>query len=932
MVPIDQLRAALKSAPEFAVPLPSALPPEELRYCLELKPGQGVASLHAELKQLLGSGRFVLQELFEVDSGRFVALRFPTLERIFAQGDLFAIGYALSDALGLISAEPDLGIDVYRDPDAPQPELRAESAFVAGLCQADGEPPQDKHWALKTTRLDIARVLGDGTGTLVGHLDTGITNHAELDPSMFALDLAADILDGDQDASDPLSSGMANPGHGTSTVSVLASRMNGHIVGAAPGAKVAPIRCIEDVKVFNTAPIAKAISHAVGAGCHVISMSLGGIAGRSLHAAVRDAVLRDVIVVAAAGNCIRTVVWPARYPEVVAVGGTNINDKAWKGSSRGSSITVSAPAEFVWRAERTSLAADIKLVSAGQGTSYATALVAGAAAAWLSAHGRDQVVMAAHARGVTVGSLFASALRATARRPNGWDSDLGAGVLDADALVRLPLANIITGSAESTANSTTSLADFLDEEIGAGQADLTFDAGRYESEISAIALAHASFDQPLVALTENAKSVGTKPSGHLRNAALQSSDERLKRFGQSRQSSVSLPTAPPRVPEDFSRVRLLLPAGTLVEAASSGAAYEATRDFINAGGDKIIVERARKVLSGILATKNQKNEIAQSISTLLDEVKSNASRSAVGKLGLEALVAMTGRPALRVKEGNVDREDPRAESWGGMIYTLQANAAFQLRLDAVGRIDFNGEHQGTGFVVGPGLMLTNRHVLQQIASPTPRKNRPDAWNLNGDDCVIDFAEVPRFEASATKFKILQVVRAGDEFIDVNAIDLRKVDAAVLRFSEKSIVGNADAPSPLDVSMNVKLMDPSEQIAVIGYPAQPNLVRLGASNKVDYEIMQRLQAIFGADYGTKYFSPGKVMAPPTLPTGTPQITRVHDATTLGGCSGSLVASARQPMKAAALHFGGAFRTANYAHSIAELKSCNFFDGLNINWVP
>ena len=97
-------------------------------------------------------------------------------------------------------------------------------------------------------------------------------------------------------------------------------------------------------------------------------MSLGGIWSRSLRAAIQRAVARDVIVLAAAGNCVGLVVWPAAYPETLAVGGTNIADKKWKGSSSGSAVDFSAPAEFVWRADRKSPAAPNDVVSGGQGT------------------------------------------------------------------------------------------------------------------------------------------------------------------------------------------------------------------------------------------------------------------------------------------------------------------------------------------------------------------------------------------------------------------------------------------------------------------------------------------------------------------------------------------------------------------------------------
>ena len=42
-------------------------------------------------------------------------------------------------------------------------------------------------------------------------------------------------------------------------------------------------------------------------------MSLGGIPPFALERAVRRAVAADVIVLAAAGNCVQFVVWPARY-------------------------------------------------------------------------------------------------------------------------------------------------------------------------------------------------------------------------------------------------------------------------------------------------------------------------------------------------------------------------------------------------------------------------------------------------------------------------------------------------------------------------------------------------------------------------------------------------------------------------------------------
>ena len=61
-----------------------------------------------------------------------------------------------------------------------------------------------------------------------------------------------------------------------------------------------------------------------------------------------------------------------------------------------------------------------------------------------------------------------------------------------------------------------------------------------------------------------------------------------------------------------------------------------------------------------------------------------------------------------------------------------------------------------------------------------------------------------------------------------------------------------------------------------------------------------------------------------------ITSFHDATTLGGSSGSLVASMDAPLRAVGLHFGGAWRSENYAHGLAQLLARGFLDVPGIHW--
>jgi serine protease len=108
----------------------------------------------------------------------------------------------------------------------------------------------------------------------------------------------------------------------------------------------------------------------------------------------------------------------------------------WRGSCRGAAVDIAAPAQNVFKANRDSNAS----VGQGQGTSFAVALTAGCAALWLAHHGRSKLVAAARQRNESLQGMFRRLVRATARRPDGWDPfDLGAGIVDARALLEADL-------------------------------------------------------------------------------------------------------------------------------------------------------------------------------------------------------------------------------------------------------------------------------------------------------------------------------------------------------------------------------------------------------------------------------------------------------------------------------------------------------------
>lgn len=378
---------------------------------------------------------------------RFIAVTIPDVSAADVPDSPFDLSYALADATGALTAEPELGTDFYVVPMTDAAPLESTGGGVGCFVDPAQDPtPGQPLWAIRKIRADEAwKVLPEsggaacGEGVLVFQPDTGVADHSELEAGMIDTSLAYDFVEGKAGAVDPMNY-RGNPGHGTGTASVVASRVPGQMAGAAPLARLVPLRAFRSVVVLDHGRVAAAVEHARRCGAHVITMSLGGAWSSSLRAAIRAAIDDGVIVLAAAGNCVRFVVWPARYREVVAVAGYNIDDEPWMGSCRGRAVDISAPGEFVPRANRApengGSATDVR---GGQGTSFAVALTAGAAALWVGHHGAA-AIKASLRPGETVQDRFVSLLKATSWRPATWTAeDYGAGLVDARKLLEHPL-------------------------------------------------------------------------------------------------------------------------------------------------------------------------------------------------------------------------------------------------------------------------------------------------------------------------------------------------------------------------------------------------------------------------------------------------------------------------------------------------------------
>jgi len=318
----------------------------------------------------------------------------------------------------------------------------------------------DCEWSIKLCRIPEAWTYSQtqgrtpyGENIVVAHPDTGYTTHPDFfDPERVDTASGYDFLTDQPNPIDPLSG--ANPSHGTSTGSVIASDIGpggvDHVTGAAPGAKIVPLRTNDSVMYVSYLNLCRALYFAADKGWPVASMSLGGaFSSRALLRALQYAADKGMILVAASGNYYPRVVYPARYEETIAACACNIDvltldaghiaDGIWKYAAQEDDVDVTAPGETVWRARTEP--GGVYLVAPSDGTSYATATVAGIAALWLAHHGLGSLRQRYPGRQLP--TVFKEiVMTAGVEVPRSWRTDRwGAGVINALKVLKAALPN-----------------------------------------------------------------------------------------------------------------------------------------------------------------------------------------------------------------------------------------------------------------------------------------------------------------------------------------------------------------------------------------------------------------------------------------------------------------------------------------------------------
>ncbi|MBF0307254.1 MAG: DNA/RNA non-specific endonuclease [Alphaproteobacteria bacterium] len=297
---------------------------------------------------------------------------------------------------------------------------------------------------------------------------------------------------------------------------------------------------------------------------------------------------------------------------------------------------------------------------------------------------------------------------------------------------------------------------------------------------------------------------------------------------------------------------------------------------------------ARPELSGeleVLDVQAGKRELAREG---IERLARNKEPTAEQLSSLEAIIDEDLRPAIDIIGGSFKVTHPlwthlsdESKPFRGRIETV---------IPSIGRIELPGHPElpygGTGFVVGKGLIMTNRHVAEIFATGLGDRG---LRFIPGVAAGIDFLR----EQGSPVSNVLGV----HSIVMIHPY----WDMAIL-----GVEGLTEDHRPLSLSLTDARDLAKHDIVIIGYPA------FDGRNPSD--VQKRL---FDGRFGIKRLQPGELQG--GMKTGSfgklvPAAT--HDCSTLGGNSGSAVVDLSTG-HVLALHFGGLYHQRNYAVPTSEL---------------
>jgi endonuclease G len=265
------------------------------------------------------------------------------------------------------------------------------------------------------------------------------------------------------------------------------------------------------------------------------------------------------------------------------------------------------------------------------------------------------------------------------------------------------------------------------------------------------------------------------------------------------------------------------------------------------------------------------------------------SRTPDQSIEFESIIMRRRRPVLAVQKGTAVlefKDEADVPLWQARL--TRAASVLEKAIPSVGRIELTGNPDfswvGTGWLVHPRYLVTNRHVAEQFS-----RREGDGFVLqSGPDSTMGASidmlqEIDNTDTQVFEVKGISYVeeRPG---LDLAFLEVEQIDgtlASPIRLAER-----APTKNPL--------------VATIGYPAFDSRIP-------EPDLMKQ---IYGEIFDKKRLAPGSI-------TGVDQDRVLHNCTTLGGNSGSVVVDL-QTGEALGLHFSGSFLRTNFAVRADRVK--------------
>lgn len=228
--------------------------------------------------------------------------------------------------------------------------LLAGALALPAAALAVNDPLRPEQYGLDAIRAPAAWSVAQGEGIVIAVVDTGVSlQHPDLAPKLVR-DRSGRIVG--RDFVDPGTPPEDEHGHGTLVAGIAAAATaNGiGIAGAAPAARILPVRVLDANGAGRLSDVDAGIRWAADQGAHVINLSLesalplpGQIVSGAPDEAVRYAWEQGAVVVAAAGNSGAPFTDYAPSTPVLLVGATDRRDRQTTFSDSGRRDMVLAP-------------------------------------------------------------------------------------------------------------------------------------------------------------------------------------------------------------------------------------------------------------------------------------------------------------------------------------------------------------------------------------------------------------------------------------------------------------------------------------------------------------------------------------------------------------------------------------------------------------